>query len=81
VFVVMMRDVVFLQRRQQMVEGPEPAGIAILSTSASMIEDPYRGLRRLQDNSFLVGESPVRGRHHQRTKWENMTRRRVLDVS
>ena len=65
------RPLVVVRRRQPLVEGEQPAGLAVLSRQRRRRTDPYHVYGGLQDNSSWVGDSRVSRRHHER-RWENM---------
>ena len=69
-----------LRRRQQLVEGREPAGLAVLPRERRR-RGSVPGLRRAAGQQLAgSGDSAYPGRHHQQPLGEHVRRRRLLDV-
>ena len=73
------RDVVFLRRRQQMVEGENLPVSQFYHVSVDD-DDPYHVYGGLQDNSSWVGDSQYPGGITNRAVGKHVRRRRFLDV-
>ena len=70
---------VFLRRRQHVVEGGEPADLAVLPRERRHGHAVQR-LRRPAGQQLLGRRLRVPGRHHQRAVGKHVRRRRLLDV-
>ena len=68
-----------LRRRQQVVEGRQSAGLAVLSRERRHGPAVQR-VRRAAGQQLLGRRVAVSGRHHQQPVGEHVRRRRVLDV-
>ncbi len=73
------RPVAVVRRRQPLVEGEQPAGLAVLSRQRRQRRSVPR-LRRPAGQQLLGRRLRVSGRHHQLALGEHVRRRRLLDV-
>ena len=73
------RRLVFLRRRQQVVEGRQPADLAVLPRERRH-GPPVQRLRRPPGQQLLGRRLRVSRRHHQRAVGKHVRRRRLLDV-